>query len=837
MKVLHVEDDPFDADLAIRTMRKLAPHIELDTITTVREAITRLEQNAFYYDLVLTDIHLPDGNGITLLKYIREKKIPLAIVVITGLGDAETAMAALKAGADDYLTKRDDYLERLPNTIENALIRYHNEKIKRIRPLRALYAVGRTDDLNMVRSYLKQHAANIDLEVVKSSSELISQLNRGGLENRYGVLLLDYYLPGLNALEQMKELYDTHKIDLPIVIIANEGDEGSVLQAVKLGAADYIVRTPGYHHHLPLVLENAFYRYELSREQFSLKIREQQQTFIAQLGQAALSNIDLSTLMDDATSMLSIALGGEYTTMLKPLSEDGKQLLLVAGDGWQEGLVGHMTVDVVPGSQEAYVLGTQAPVIIENLRTESRFSGTPFLHAFGVVSGASVIVGNVNDPLGILGIYTRKEHVFTRDEINFLQSIAHILASAIKRKMVEQERDQMFVDEHEARTRAEDLSRAKDEFIAILSHELRTPLTSILGWVHLINSGKLDGRLMSKGLETIERNTKRQIQLVNDLLDVSRIITGKLDLNSSRIDLKTIVYSAMERIHPLIEAKRLHAFVNVGQVDQYVFGDPDRLEQILDNLLSNAVKFTPEDGQIEIKLENEGEKARIIVSDTGIGIPKDFLPNIFDSFTQADSSTTRSYSGLGLGLALANHLTKLHGGTIQAKSEGLGKGATFTIELPLATTGVRGEQLSSAPSRPTSRYVSSHCETLKDLNILVVDDDSDTLKMLEVILQSCEAKVMVATSVAEAVDVLKHERPDVLLSDIGMANEDGYVLINKVKSIEQERNWKIPAAALTAYVSPEDKTKTLQSGYQMHISKPVSPEKLVQAVAMLAGRS
>lgn len=416
-----------------------------------------------------------------------------------------------------------------------------------------------------------------------------------------------------------------------------------------------------------------------------------------------------------------------------------------------------------------------------------------------------------------------------------LRGFAKIMQDITQRKQAEEEREQLLRREQAARAEAEAANRSKDEFLAILSHELRTPMTAIIGWTGMLNAGKLDETKAALALETIERNANSQLQLIEDLLDISRIIQGNLSLNFGLVEPIEVITVAIETVQLAADTKAIQIKSILDPSATPVWGDSDRLQQVVCNLLSNAIKFTPEGGRVEVRLERgtDGFKTRpyvqIKVSDTGKGISADFLPYVFDRFRQADSTSQRSYKGLGLGLAIARHLVELHGGTIQAESQGEGQGATFTLNLPIHE-GSRGV------AEAAQGELTYHPSPLAGLRILVVDDEAEILELLSTILQEDGAEVIAVGSVDEALKLLEL-KPDVLVSDIAMPGKDGYVLIRKLKELEVELGTIIPAIALTAYARVEERREALLAGFQIHLTKPVKPTELIAAVASLAERS
>ncbi len=388
----------------------------------------------------------------------------------------------------------------------------------------------------------------------------------------------------------------------------------------------------------------------------------------------------------------------------------------------------------------------------------------------------------------------------------------------------------------EAIQRAEEANSLKDEFLATVSHELRTPLMAVLGWAYLLRSNNLDEPEQRRAVETIERNARAQQQLIEDLLDVSRIITGKLRLDVRPVAPSSFIDAAVESVRPAADAKEIQLEIfsdpNVGSVS----GDAGRMQQVVWNLLSNAIKFTPKGGWAHLKLQRTSSHVEISVTDSGQGIRKDFLPYVFERFRQADMKTTRAHGGLGLGLAIVRQLVELHGGTVGVTSEGEGKGATFIVKLPVLpvyqNAAARGHQNPSDIEVGKSASVID----LAGLKVLVVDDEADTCELLRSLLSKCGAEVTAARSAKEAFRLFQLVHPDMLISDIGMPYEDGYELMRKVRALPEVKGGKVPAVALTAYARPEDRMRALRAGYQMHVTKPIELDELVSIVASLANR-
>jgi PAS domain S-box-containing protein len=428
--------------------------------------------------------------------------------------------------------------------------------------------------------------------------------------------------------------------------------------------------------------------------------------------------------------------------------------------------------------------------------------------------------------IGGLAVADVEGRVFSAEEIGLAEAMASQTAVAL-------ENARLFQEAQAARIEAEAANRAKDEFLAVLSHELRTPLNAVYGYARMLRGGRLEPDQVDRALEVITRNANAQVQLIDDLLDVSRIVTGKLRLDVRPVELVTIVQAAIDAVRPAAESKEIRLDSGLPPHLPSVSGDPDRLQQVVWNLLMNAVKFTPKGGRVQVQLHCVNAYVEFVVSDSGMGIAADVLPHIFERFRQGDSSSTRAYTGLGIGLALVRHLVELHGGTVTASSPGPGQGATFLVKLPVAgtlpaTTGV-------APGAERA-VTEAGTVPLRDVRVLVVDDDRDSVEMASTILMRAGAEVRSAASAAEALPLVRGWHPDALVCDIEMPGGDGYGFIRSVRALGPAEGGKVPAVAVTAYGRTEDRIKTLSAGFNMHLPKPVDPVELTTVVATLVGR-
>ncbi|AFY84739.1 hybrid sensor histidine kinase/response regulator [Oscillatoria acuminata] len=500
------------------------------------------------------------------------------------------------------------------------------------------------------------------------------------------------------------------------------------------------------------------------------------------------------------------------------LTDNNQSLKIVGAIGYPQEIIDQwLNIPVNAPVPLAECVRIGEPIFIENLGDLSvrypRVSQLPKITKHQALAAIPLILQG--QPIGAMGLSFVETREFSPEDRAFMVALSQQCAQAIARS-------QLYQAEQSARAQAETANRVRDEFIAVLSHELRSPLNPILGWTKLLQMRKFDEAKTLQALDIIERNALLQSRLIEDLLDISRILLGKLTLEMLPVHLGKIIESALETVRLAAEAKkiRIEKFLPMEAVE--VLGDPNRLQQVVWNLLSNAVKFTPEGGEVTICLESTGNLAQIEVSDTGRGIAPEFLPYVFEYFRQADSKTTRSVGGLGLGLAIVHNLVELHGGSVQAESDGEEQGARFAVTLPLIAVGSLVAEESVLPESELS---------LAGIALVVVDDDPDTLEFLEFVLQEYGAKVRAVSSAQQAIAAIETSIPDLLLSDIGMPQMDGYMLIRELRQWEAQRGGSIPAIALTAYAGETNRQQILEAGFQQHLAKPIQPAELVQAIA------
>ncbi|MCU1263827.1 MAG: domain S-box [Acidobacteria bacterium] len=475
------------------------------------------------------------------------------------------------------------------------------------------------------------------------------------------------------------------------------------------------------------------------------------------------------------------------------------------------------------------------PSWIPNVLEDDNFPRTPIAIKAGLhgAFGFPILLGR--EVIGTVEFFNREIRQPDPELLRMVASIGGQIGQFQERKRAEGELARLLLLERSARAEAEQANRLKDEFLATVSHELRTPLNAMMGWARMLRSGRLDTESRDHALEVIERNAWAQKQIIEDILDVSRVITGKLRLNLSPVDLRSVAEAALDAVRPALEAKEIQIKHTMDPRVRVIAGDSDRLQQVIWNLLSNAAKFTPAGGQIELSVQQTNTNIQIQVSDTGSGIDPDFLPYVFERFRQADGSTTRTHGGLGLGLAIVRHLVELHGGSIKAENRKEGQGATLTVSLPLPSGELRIEDVPGAFARDTES--SPEFPDLNGVRILVVDDEADALDLIAIDLAACGARVTSFVRASEALEAIEQSEFDLLISDIGMPEQDGYQFIRRVRAIEaMDQRPKIPAVALTAYARVQDRLRALIAGYDTHVAKPLESGELVTVVASLVDR-
>ena len=588
-----------------------------------------------------------------------------------------------------------------------------------------------------------------------------------------------------------------------------------------------------------------------AQKQAEAKLKEQTEVVetINRIGQMLSAQLDQQKLIQLVTDAATELTGAQFGSFFYNVHNDnGDSYMLYSLSG-----VPKESFEQFPMPRATEVFGPtfrgEGIIRLDDVKKDPRYGknaphyGMPEGHLPVTSYLAAPVVSPYGEVLGGLFFGHSEAGVFTERHERVIEGLAVQTAIAIdnarlyeRTQYAVKEREALLAREQEAREQAEIASRSKDEFLGLLSHELRTPLNAILGWTRMLRSSKMDEQTIANAIDTIDRNARLQSRLIEDMLDVSRIMSGKLRLDAQPVDLTNVINAAVETLRPAADAKQIRVYVVLDYGAGLVLGDPVRLQQIAWNLLSNAIKFTPKGGSIKVYLERVNSHLEITVSDTGPGIDEEFLPYVFERFRQADSSTTKKYGGLGLGLAIVRQLVELHGGTVEAANLHEGAGAIFTVRLPIMVT--RQQSARQNAEFATLNSLSSGIEEfdcpaeLEGVKILVVDDEPDARFLLTTILEQCGALVKTSESVASALALLKEFKPDILVSDIGMPEEDGYSLIKKVRAEEAGRK-RLPAVALTAFARVEDRLRALSAGYNMHVPKPVEPAELTTVIASL----
>ena len=778
--ILNVDDN--EAGLYVKSRALRLAGFEVYEATTGEDALRIAGE--LKPQLVLLDVNLPDMSGIEVCRRLKSDPSTASILVIhisATFTEGRDRVRGLEGGADAYLTEPIAVDELIANV--RAILRMR-EAEQELREREAW--------LKTVMSSIGDAVITTDLEGRVTLINPVAQEMVGWTEAE---------AEGRPLMEVFRIINDQTRqpSENPIVKVLREGPSAGLAIHTLLVAGDGR-ETPVEDSAAPIKDEHG------NVIGVVLTFRDITERKRDEAGMAQMSAIVESS--DDA--IISKDLNGIITSWNK-----GAEKLF--GYTAAEVIGKPVTVLIPPGRMD------EEPYIIERIRR-----GETVDHYETVrrrKDGSEIDISLTVSPI--------------RDKSGKVIGASKIARDIGDRKRIEIEREELLRRESAARAEAEKASRLKDEFLATVSHELRAPLNSILGWASMLSEDRLDKEKSARAFEVIYRNAQAQNQLIGDLMEVSRIITGKLRLDVKMVELISIINAAMDIVRPAAEAKQIKLVSSLDPAAGPVSGDADRLQQIVWNLLSNAVKFTPKGGQVAVSLERKGSHITITVSDTGEGIEPEFLPFVFDRFRQFEGDARRAHGGLGLGLAIARHLVEMHGGTVSAASPGKGRGATFTVKLPLAAPreeASEGGRDTLAGASEISRDGALGPDILRDLRVLLVDDEQDARDLLSQMLTDYGAEVKTCASAAEALRTLDEWRPDALVSDIGMPREDGYDLLRKIRAREPERGGRIPALALTAYARAEDARRALAVGYQMHIPKPVEPALLAAAVASLTGR-
>ena len=770
-------------------------------------------------DLVLADLLMAGLDGYGLVRELRANAATRAVpvIVITGLTEEEARIKALEAGANDFLIKpfsNRELLLRVSTHLEMASLRREaaeRDKEAHTRAILegALEAVVAMDAQGRVTFWNPQAERTFGR----------------GRDEVMGSPFVDLVLPPARREEQAREMRR----------FLESGEGGTLNRRVEVSA----LRQDGTEFPAELAMTplrvggasafTAFIR-DISDRKWAERRLGVQHDVTRALAESPTRDEAAVTVLRTICQGLDWDLGTAWavdpvedrlrciatwkppaTTLAVDLCDSGRTLSRaeeLAGRVWASG----------------------SPEWLADLAADARLGGSawPVQAGFRAALAFPVVLGG--HVLGVMEFFNLQSRQPEPDVIQMMDAIGAQVGQFFERKRAEEEVRAAYEEARAA-------NRAKDEFLATLSHELRTPLSAIVGWTHMLRSGQLDAATASRAIETIDRNARVQTQLISDILDVSRIVSGKLHLDVRPVELASAIGAALDTVRPSADAKGVQLESSLEAAAMPVSADPDRLQQVVWNLLANAIKFTPRGGRVELRLRRVATHAEIVIEDTGAGIPRSFLPHVFERFRQADGSSTRAHGGLGLGLAIVRHLVEAHGGTVQADSPGEGHGSIFTVRLPIMGQEPVPVAQPGVLEGPSETETLARTMDLEGIRVLVVDDEDDTRDMVTAILMSQGAEVHIAQSAAEAMEALRAHRPHILVSDVEMPVADGYDLIRQVRKLAPEEGGRTPAAALTAYARPEDRMRALMAGFQIHVPKPVQPAELVAVVASLAGRT
>jgi PAS domain S-box-containing protein len=828
--VLIVDDSLEDTEMYRRyLLRDCEYKYTIETAKLGQEGLMLWQQQQ--PDVVLLDYRLPDLDGLEFLVALQNKaqQLTLPVIMVTGQGNEAIAAQAIKAGAQDYLVKGQITQESLKLTVNGTIeaVQLRNQLQQHIEQKQVIAQIAQKvhQSLNLdeilqiaieeVRKFLKTDRVIVfRLEPDGSGNVMAESVGAGWMsilstkiyDPCFAESYVDHYRHGMVTAKanicdgsidpchvELLTLYQV-KANLVVPILHEEQFWGVLIahhcsaprqwQALEIDLLQQLSTQVSVAIRQAELYQQAQHELaERKRTEEVLRGSEERLRLALQAARMGTwdwniqeNQITWSSSMEALFRLPSGEFDGSYDQFVARLHPEDRERVLEA-------------------INTAFTTGANYDIEFRVMHSKGRVRWA--------LSQGKVFYDATGQPIRMLGV-----------DLDITE-----------RKQAEIEREQIFQLKQAALAESERANRIKDEFLAVLSHELRSPLNPILGWTKILQSRKLDATQITQALATIERNAKLQTKLIDDLLDIARVLRGKLSLNVLPVNLLYIIESALDTVQTAATAKSIQIHPLLSEVGQ-VSGDNIRLQQIVWNLLSNAVKFTPNGGRVEIRLEQVDNQAQIMVTDTGKGINPAFMPHIFESFRQEDASVTREHGGLGLGLAIVYQLVEAHGGTITADSLGEGKGATFTVRLPLLNIKSKENQSDELLEQELD---------LRGIRVLTIDDEADSRELLTVLLAQAGAEVMTVASAAEFMAALESFQPDVLVSDIGMPEIDGYALLRLVRSLSPERGGQVPALALTAYAGEMNQKEALAAGFQKHISKPVEPNQLVARIADLLG--
>lgn len=807
LRILLVDDNQDDRALAIRQLKQALPAVlitEVGTAEAFEQALTE-----FSFDAVISDYQLHWNNGLTVLKRIKAHHPDCPVVMFTSTATQATAVEAMKLGLDDYVIKSPSHYVRLPAAVETAL-----ERVAAKRQAADLQARIQTllNQLDVGVYRLTSEGALLD-----GNAAFLRLLGLRRLTEIPVEQTLEPYFQPQDYAELLTQLKQNGEVrDREVQLRRADGSTCWVKISKTFTRANGTTIIDGLMEDIS----------ERKQAEVQAELKKQQSQFLSEVSRLLATSLDYHTTLKNLANLAVPALADIcFIDVIEPNSVLFGEPILATVDPDQ--------VTLLPKLRRRYPLRANAESGIgkvfrtgqSELRSEiadSTFEQIAqdvdhlkLLRQLGATAWIIVPLAVQDRKFGTIAlVLTKATRCYDRTDLEMAEELARRTAIALDNARLYQE--------------AQQANQAKDEFLAIVSHELRNPLNSMLGWAQLLKKRQFEDPTVSRAIETIERNAKLQSNLIEDLLDVSRIIQNQLEISRQSVSLVLVIDSVIEALQPSAKAKLIEIASSLDPSVGQVLGDESRLQQIVSNLLSNAIKFTPVGGRINIGLQQTGSLAELTIVDTGQGISANFLPFIFERFRQADASRARAQGGLGLGLAIVWHLVELHGGSVYATSEGEGKGSTFTVQLPIQETSL------TPAIEDSSGKASGNLPSLAHLRILVVDDDLDNRELIAFVLEQQQAQVTLAESATEAFNLLSQLDIDILISDIGMSDEDGYSLIRRIRALKGPQKRRIPAIALTAFAKEEDQQASTAAGFQHHLSKPVNPDDLIVVVANLA---
>jgi PAS domain S-box-containing protein len=779
LRVLYAEDNADDADLTRTHFGINAPDVRIDVVRTGSTCLSMLAQGA--YDALLMDYRLPDMDGIDVLKALAAGERHLPVVVTTAAGDEAVAVQVLRLGAWDYVPKQGNYVERLPAILRSAVHEHSHSRSRSedlgTRRCRVLYVEHDAADIDLTVERLAAVFPRYVVETTSSAAEALSHVRGGGIH----LVLADLRMPEMSALDLLRELR-REALHVPVIVITGGGDETTAAAALRLGAYDYIVKREGYLTHLPYVIENAITRHQLTRanERLHRELLERKRLQETTTESLAL----LNTLQQHAP--IGIAFMDRECRFQRVNDE------LAAING-------------IPAA--AHIGRT-----VEELLPELWPHLEPWYRRVlaGDTAETDVALRTPDQPDGARHFIT---HLYpVRHEHGDVIGIGVAVAEITERKRAE-----LALQEHAAAL-AEG-ARQKDEFLAMLGHELRNPLAAIRMSADVMRRAATPDPVVQNAVAVMDRQIRHTVRLLDDLLDVARITTGRIRLKKGSVDLRQVVHEALDSAKEVIEARRHSVDVAIASEPVIIDGDLTRLVQVVVNLVTNAAKFTDQGGRIQVQASRENHEGVVRVTDSGIGISARLLPKVFDLFTQDDRTLDRAEGGLGLGLSLVRRIIELHGGTVQARSEGRGRGSEFTIRVPLA----------ASPQQASARGASRPGVSAAALKCLVVEDNVDAARMLGLALELEGHQVQLAYDGREAVDAAAAFRPEAVVLDIGLPRMNGYEAARAIR--QQPGMANVFIVAVTGYGQPLDYEKSRDAGIGEHLVKPIALDELLRVIA------